>query len=473
MQKRKFCLALCFVLFVSLIPGVSLMAKSGNKPTKVVIGGTDVYNAETAVDAAYWTTNDEGKLAVCTESDSWNVHYDKDEHTLYLKNANITGDVAQKQDGIAADGNLTLIIEGANEVSGWTGIYVTGNLDIKETASGSSLMATGVASDLDPEWSAGIRVTGDLTVHSGEITSKVTDTDIVAHESHGVFVEGHLSILGGTLTAFGGTAEVYSNGIKTSYGIIVSGGKLVGYGGNSNQYSVGILSDSDMTVTGGEVIGTGGTADFVSTGVFAEHTIFVTDSGKITGYGGTATRMPGESDGIKAWDYNISGGEVYGYGGEATDTAGIVTFGQVYMTSGNANGVGGPAIGDFGISQGVYAEGYINVNGGSLTGCGGTATGKFGESYGVYSVSFVQVFAGKVTGSTEEATISTGVYVCNGSAIPSGDGEIIGTIIDSTTAFERKIRTGKLVTRGVSIISLGVSAVCLFMLIRKKKAENQ
>lgn len=221
---------------------------AGN-PTTLTVGGTDVLNG------GYWTTDAEsGTLTPDGASaDNYNVHYDGN-GTLTLKDATIngTGTVSYVGAGIYAEGDLTIVLEGSNTVTGVQdpngdsqSIRVSENLTIQ---GGGSLTAQGAETSSGSSY--GIFVIGSFTQQGGSVTASGGDVS-GSYNSTGLYVYGStVTVQGGTLTATGGTTGSGSYGISANGSVTVSDATVTAISGSAGYASYGLyIGSSSPSVT--------------------------------------------------------------------------------------------------------------------------------------------------------------------------------------------------------------------------------
>ncbi|HIR61293.1 MAG TPA: hypothetical protein IAB37_06955, partial [Candidatus Faecivivens stercoravium] len=180
-------------------------------PATLVVGGENVLNG------GYWTTDTDGNLTACQESEDWNVHYDG-QGKLTLKDAYIAGDsssITQNQTvGIYASNNsgdvsLTIELVDENEIFSYGfGIYTysqngDASLTIMEGEGNGSLTVTG---------SHGIQIQN----YNGEAALNILDVDVAVKSSRcgvrmqtGADSTASVTVNGGSLTASGDTGDYF------------------------------------------------------------------------------------------------------------------------------------------------------------------------------------------------------------------------------------------------------------------------
>lgn len=247
------------LLLTLLLPAVAL---AEGKPAKLVVGGTDVKAG------GYWTTGQDGKLTSTTDTENYNVHYDKDSNTLTLNNATISGSGnsnsltdnfnAAIYAAAASDQSVSLkiVLKDKNTVEAPIGIFVnstgssTATLTIKSNNDGTlevSYSDTGI-------WVNSNYGNASLNIWNATVTAECTNNicgygiNLRAGETE----KASLTVIGGQLTATGngGAGIRYTFGGGTSGpgapSLTVSGNAIV-KANNSN--GGGIVTNSSTTTT--------------------------------------------------------------------------------------------------------------------------------------------------------------------------------------------------------------------------------
>jgi len=124
-----------------------------------------------------------------------------------------------------------------------------------------------------------LTITDSSEAKNGRLSATATDEG-----DSGVWIQGIITVKGGTLS---GTGDDY--GVQAGGSIIVTGGSLTGEG------DTGVWASSEITVTGGSLSGTG-TGENNGYGVFAGDPVIVENDGKITATGATAVYITNETD---------------------------------------------------------------------------------------------------------------------------------------------------------------------------------
>ncbi len=338
-------------------------------------------------------------------------------YTLTLNNFTYSG---PGTDGVAiflyasyADRMTTfnLVLEGNSKITLMPDVFAEGYgllthyVDLTNVSGEGSLTLV-VDGDIYEE-SKGVYIEGgDLIMQSGSLTVVAAEASFneerpdVTGVSTGVYVDGDLTMNGGSITATGGEADV------ASYGVYVGGNITMG-------------RDS-------ELIATAGSADFSSYGVYTDGDLTMTSDSKLTATGGKSTDI-GEDD-YESFGVYVDGKvEMTGTGTSITATGGSVAGdygysrglgvvnGDLTVSGGSITAIGGSVAGDYGYSRGLGIEnGGLTVNvGGSIDATGGDATGETGKSIGVMVFDSLRVSGnGSVKGTGGDATSeSYGVYV--------------------------------------------------------------
>lgn len=252
---------------------------AGN-PTTLTVGDTDVLNG------GYWKTNADGTLtADGASADNYNVKYDSATGTLTLKDATINGTDTNGYvgAGIYAVGDLTIVLEGTNTVTG---------------------------ADAGNNGSNSIRVdSGNLTIQGGgSLTAQGAETS--SGSSYGIFVIESFTQQGGSVTASGGNV----NGNKNSMGLYVYG--------------------DAVTVQGGTLTATGGNTSGNSYGIYARGSVTL-GSAAVTATGGTGKKSYGLYIYSSPPSVTLSGGSLTARSGSATDTAGGIYLDNVWGSTGS------------------------------------------------------------------------------------------------------------------------------------------
>ena len=302
------------------------------------------------------------------------------ELAVTLKNLKVdAGDTAQNALTVSGKGNVTLELEGKNELTGGSGTFKgtygdqkgygidatkNSSLTIKGNE-GSSLTANG-GSGGDSSGGTGIFANG-LELDNADVTANGGSGGSGGFNmADGVYAQSQFNIKNSKLTATGGSKE--ATGDKSVYGsrgiysnkqvVIGKGSEVVATGGN--------VKSENVEVTGGEGI------SFWGAGSGYE----VQKGGKLTAIGGNAESEKGKATGGDAlW------GE---YGG-------IVSAGETTLIGGNAKSGKGAAAAGNAISGDNNYFTQVTVKDGTFTALGGKAESASGEATNGNSVNITPV----------------------------------------------------------------------------------
>ena len=294
MRKRILSILTVLCLLATFLPATSLAAT----PTELWVAGTQI----TA--SGYWVNDDSGGIKSEGANESnYNVKYDGN-GTLTLKGASVNNDHSFE---VNSDANSAVI-------------YAVGdlNLVLEET------------STVGGDAVNGIYTTGSLTVN-GTGTANIT---IAATDGCGIFTEGSLTNLGGTVTV---TANVGNSCGISAASVTVDGGTVSAQGS-----VIGLLSRSTISVSTGNLAGRGGVGLFSMT------------------------------------EFSVSNGTVAGTSKESVDggySFGVYTLESLTITGGSVTGTG--------VGAGIAAVEGMTISGSSTVTA--TGTGTTGDSYGVAS----------------------------------------------------------------------------------------
>ena len=260
-----------FTLFILLL--LLPVTAVADNPTTLTVGGTNALNG------GYWLTNADGTLTPDGASaDNYNVYYDGN-GTLTLKDATINGTATTGHvgAGIYAEGDLTIVLEGTNTVTG---------------------------ADAGNNGSNSIRVDyGNLTIQGGgSLTAQGAETS--SGSSYGIFVIGSFTQQSGSVTAIGGdvSGSYNSTGLYVSDGTVTAqDGTLTATGGDTSgrSYGISMFSPSSVTVGSAAVTATGGNGQY-SYGLYVSPSspsvspsVTLSGSGSLTARSGSATKTAG------------------------------------------------------------------------------------------------------------------------------------------------------------------------------------
>ncbi len=282
--------------------------------------------------------------------------------------------------------------------------------------------------------SAAIYAGGNLTI---DVTADSTVAGPEADNSYGVYVRNAmLTVIGaGTLTAEGGTATLYSYGVR-AFGDVTVNGTLTGTGGAvTGEYgaSCGVCTYGDVIVNG-TLTAAGGTATNGSSyGVSANDAVLVEEGGTLTAAGDTQAIDGKVKNAVAGNGWT----DAAGTGGKANIDVSAdarllpnyrnrkvqfpalydVWVGGVRITGANMNNV----LGDGKVSY-TPATNYTEA---TLTLSGATITSGSYRSAAIYAEGDLTINVtvdSTVTGP--EADDSYGVYVRNGHLTVTGSGEL-------------------------------------------------
>ena len=324
--------------------------------------------------------------------------------TVILRNLKVdAGKSAQDALTVSGTGNVTLELDGKNELTGGN----SGNYGARGISSYGN---------------------GKLTIQGKEDSSlSTTGGSGTKGGSIGIYANGKLDLVNATVTAtggFGGGTGIYANddvNIKNSKLTAKGGGQLrpgedAGKGGGTG---ISVYKEGKLVVgEGSEVIAIGGddkavkrkaqggiALRFWGTGVGCE----VQKGGKLTAIGGNAESESGDATG---------GNALYVY----KDSSGIVSSGETMLIGGNAKSGSGKATGGH---ASVYDGGnnQVTVKGGTTTALGGKAENNANTA--VNGSSIKTIWKGKIGLSVE--TGGTFVTAMPGERDGKGNG-IIGDV---------------------------------------------
>ena len=270
---------------------------------------------------------------------------------------------------VSGDGDVTLELEGKNELIGGSGREFGGN---------------GISSDsgkltIQGEEGSSLSATGGSSTYSG-------DSSVISGGT-GISASGRLDLVNATVTATGGASSGRAsggNGMYTSGGLNIKNSKLTAKGGGqlkpgedniSNRGGVGLGVNGGKLIVGegSEVIAIGGDIKTVNreaqggTGinvVFSE-SCEVQKGGKLTAIGGNAESESGDATG---GDGHVGFGE-------------FVSSGETMLIGGNAKSSSGNAAGGNANKWWLYWDApQVTVKGGTTTALGGKAESDSGKT---------------------------------------------------------------------------------------------
>ena len=289
------------------------------------------------------------------------------ELAVTLKNLTVdAGDTAQNALTVSGTGNVTLELEGKNELTGGSGTFKGTYGDQKgygiDATKNSSLTIKGnEGSSLTANGGAGGDSGGGTGIYANDL--ELDNADVTANGgsggygssgmADGVYAQGQFNIKHSKLTATGGSKEVTRN--KNVYG---------SRGIYSNKQVV-IGEGSEVVATGGNVKSENGTANG-GTGIsFYYGGLEIQKGGKLTAIGGNAESEKGKAN---------------GGAGFQGDFCGMVSSGEATFIGGNAKSGSGNAVAGSGISGSQDNQsGNVTVKEGTTTALGGTAEGADGK----------------------------------------------------------------------------------------------
>ena len=284
------------------------------------------------------------------------------------------GDTTQNAVTVSGSGNVTLELDGKNELTGGTGIKQydidragaglraegKGTTTIEDRDGNGSLVATGgtlTVSDImgKSSYAASGRGIDGAEIAGGNVIGKGGDIISDASDSGGKFFGAGTGILtkkisGGIVEAIGGDVT----GIDSKDGmIIVTAGQGLGGDGYANAYS------GPIEISGGTVKATGGNV--------------LIDRGLEEPYDG--------ADGVHSTnEVRVSGGTLIAQGGNTKDGDGGSGIGNATISGGTVVAVGGTGS-KYG-GNGFDKNGKVKVTGGKVTAQGGKGNNKNGAAVG-------------------------------------------------------------------------------------------
>lgn len=387
------------------------------------------------------TTDGKAEMAGASEG-NYNIKWDGE--TLTLRNAKVT-------EGYYADDWGTRAT-----IYCWSGFAI-------ELVDDN--VVEGPSSDSEPSAgtyeSAGIYVNGSLAI-SGTGTLKAVGGAVEAENeasSHGISVEGSLSVSNATIETAGGMAngsldlsDAFSGGVEVGEAFHMASGAVKAYGGEATgafSGSYGIIADT-VAIDSGTVEACGNVA--ISTG--SEVTGYAYSMG-ITSYsglaitGGEVTATSGRTVVEGSMDSYSHGVDSYGgvqikdaavsvQGDEASYSAGIASSDaaerSIVIESADVRAVGGRASVS---SAGIRAEyGGIVITGGEVDATVGINEGD--SAYGIYACCDIAINGGKVEASGMREYMD-GVEPDYASGIFSGVGSITiagnDTVVNATSGY--------------------------------------
>ena len=294
---------------------------------------------------------------------------------VILRNLKVdAGDTTQNAVTVSGSGNVTLELDGKNELTGGTGIKQydidragaglraegKGTTTIEDRDGNGSLVATGgtlTVSDImgKSSYAASGRGIDGAEIAGGNVIGKGGDIISDASDSGGKFFGAGTGILtkkisGGIVEAIGGDVT----GIDSKDGmIIVTAGQGLGGDGYANAYS------GPIEISGGTVKATGGNV--------------LIDRGLEEPYDG--------ADGVHSTnEVRVSGGTLIAQGGNTKDGDGGSGIGNATISGGTVVAVGGTGS-KYG-GNGFDKNGKVKVTGGKVIAQGGKGNNKNGAAVG-------------------------------------------------------------------------------------------
>ena len=294
---------------------------------------------------------------------------------VFLRDLKVdAGDTNKDAVTVSGTGNVTLELDGKNELTGGTGIKQydidragaglraegKGTTTIEDRDGNGSLVATGgtlTVSDImgKSSYAASGRGIDGAEIAGGNVIGKGGDIISDASDSGGKFFGAGTGILtkkisGGIVEAIGGDVT----GIDSKDGmIIVTAGQGLGGDGYANAYS------GPIEISGGTVKATGGNV--------------LIDRGLEEPYDG--------ADGVHSTnEVRVSGGTLIAQGGNTKDGDGGSGIGNATISGGTVVAVGGTGS-KYG-GNGFDKNGKVKVTGGKVTAQGGKGNNKNGAAVG-------------------------------------------------------------------------------------------
>ena len=288
---------------------------------------------------------------------------------VILRNLKVdAGDTTQNAVTVSGTGNVTLELDGKNELTGGTG---TVKNDRGMTRARAGLKSENNKTTItDSDGNGTLIATGGTIVVDDSYASAKSD-----HIAAGFGIDG-AAVAGGTVVAKGGDVVYQSSANRTESGYIRF---ATGSGILTPEISGGIVE-----ATGGSAIGNGtlGSLSEAGSGVGGEDASADVFNTKITGgtvkaTGGNGKNSGGYSGGygIRAGSLSISDGNVIAQGGTG-DVGGSGIF-NATVSGGSVMAAGGA-----GISTGGNGFGYVKNTGGKVTAEGGKGKSGNGAAAG-------------------------------------------------------------------------------------------
>ena len=212
-MKRILSMLMAVVLCISLLPN---MAKAANFASVKVAG------VELTAEAPYYVN---GSTAASSDSAGYNAYFDATNGTLTIHNLEIR---RYNGHGIAASGDLTLILEGDNSIELYCRNTDSDCNNIGVSAGTLVIRGSGSLS-IDATRETGVGKCIDQGVSASKIYMLGGNVEVKSAYSNGVYATQALYVYGGSITvSYASKAFVVRDGK-----IEISGGKMKGYSPNS------------------------------------------------------------------------------------------------------------------------------------------------------------------------------------------------------------------------------------------------
>ena len=275
------------------------------------------------------------------------------------------GDTAQNAVTVSGTGNVTLELDGKNELTGGTGTVQNEHLGTRLGAGLKSGMGKATITDSDNN--------GTLIATGGTIVVDDSYANASSSLIAGFGIDGAV-IAGGTIVAKGGDV-VFESDISKEQPYFTAGSGIL-----TTKISGGIVE-----ATGGSAIGDGTLGGLMEAGygVGGDDLITGPNNVKLEITGGTVKATGGNGrghggDGLRLPSMSISGGTVIAQGG--TGETGGSGVQDVTVSGGSLVAVGGTGSKTGGDGFNEYGE--VKVTGGSVTAQGGKGNNKNGAAVG-------------------------------------------------------------------------------------------
>ena len=349
--------------------------KEASKPAAKPAAKQETEEKKTAAEVSYEATNAPATLTEKAQAAANNVvkiiNNSTDVLKVILRNLKVdAGDTNKSAVTVSGTGNVTLELDGKNELTGGTGTvqneyYATraraglksemGKTTITDDGNDGTLIATGGTIVVDDSYAgtsgtivAGLGIDGAV-IAGGTIVAKGGDvvfessasgnapyfaagSGILTTEISGGIVEatGGSAIgdgtLGGLLEAgygVGGDDFINVSGVKTA----ITGGTVKATGGNGKSLGGFGLRLSSMSISGGTVIAQGGTGETGGSGVQSA----TISGGTVVAVGGAGSKTGG--DGFNEYGtVKVTGGSVTAQGGKGKEKDGAAVGSEENVT---------------------------------------------------------------------------------------------------------------------------------------------